>query len=85
LARQYWNNGYVTEATKALISHLFNNSDLIRIEAQTMVENAASGKVLEKSGMKFEGILRKRAFIKGRDLDMKMYSILRNEWNGYAK
>jgi len=36
---------------------------------------------MEKAGMTFEGVLREVAFIKGRFLDLKMYSILRREWD----
>jgi ribosomal-protein-alanine N-acetyltransferase len=80
LSRDYWNHGYVTEAAKGLIDHLFRNSDLIRIEARCKVENIGSSRVMEKTGMKFEGILRKQVFSKGEHHDMKFYSILRDEW-----
>jgi ribosomal-protein-alanine N-acetyltransferase len=36
---------------------------------------------MEKCGLKFEGILREKVFIKDRFRSMKMYSILRKEWN----
>ena len=78
--RKYWNQGYVSEATKGSIDYLFQNSDLIRIEARCKVQNIASSRVMEKAGMKFEGILRKQMFFKGEHHDMKMYSILRDEW-----
>ncbi len=80
LSRDYWNHEYVTEAAKGLIGHLFRNSDLIRIEARCKIENTGSSRVMEKAGMKFEGILRKQVFSKGEHHDMKMYSILHDEW-----
>ena len=80
LSRDFWNMGYVTEAARALIGHFFRNSDLIRIEARCRTENIGSSRVMEKSGMKFEGVLRKHIFVKGGHHDMKMYSILRDEW-----
>ena len=58
----------------------FDNTDLMRIEARCEPENTGSWRVMEKVGMKFEGILRKHVFAKGRHRDMKMYSILRDEW-----
>lgn len=80
ISRTFWNKGYVTEAVKGLINHLFTNSDLIRIEARCKVENIGSSRVMEKAGMKFEGVLRKQVFSKGAHHDMKMYSILRDDW-----
>jgi ribosomal-protein-alanine N-acetyltransferase len=80
LSRLYWNNGIVTEAAKEMIDYFFSHSDIIRIEARCLLENPASARVMEKSGMKFEGVLRKHAFIKGKHHDMKIYSILKDEW-----
>jgi ribosomal-protein-alanine N-acetyltransferase len=80
LARKYWNQGIVTEAVKGMIDHLFHNTDLIRIEARCKIPNIASARVMEKAGMKFEGILRKQMHFAGVSHDMKMYSIIRDEW-----
>lgn len=80
ISRKYWDQGYVSEAVKASIDFLFHHSDLIRIEARCKVQNIASSRVMEKAGMKYEGILRKHIFSKGEHHDMKMYSILRDEW-----
>jgi ribosomal-protein-alanine N-acetyltransferase len=82
LSRPHWNNGYVTETTKAMIDYTFRHSDIIRIEARCLIENPGSARVMEKSGMSFEGILRKQVVMKGKHSDMKMYSILRDEWKG---
>jgi ribosomal-protein-alanine N-acetyltransferase len=80
LSRDYWNQGYVTEAAKGLIDLFFRNSDLIRVEARCRLENVGSSRVMEKAGMQFEGVLRKQIFSKGEHHDMKMYSVLRDEW-----
>ena len=80
LSRSYWGKGYVAEATIALLDRLFRDSDLIRIEARCDVRHTASSRVMEKAGMKFEGILRKQVFSKSEHRDMKIYSILRDEW-----
>ena len=54
LAKGYWNNGYMTEALKAFVSHLFRiGFNSIVIEAD--VRNIASNRVIEKSGFKFMG------------------------------
>jgi ribosomal-protein-alanine N-acetyltransferase len=80
LSRDFWNQGYVSEAAKGLIDYFFSNSDLIRIEARCRLPNLASARVMEKAGMKFEGILRKQIFSKGEHRDMKIYSIIRDDW-----
>jgi ribosomal-protein-alanine N-acetyltransferase len=77
LARDYWGNGYMTEAVRATIAFGFHVMMLNRIEALCMKENLASARVMEKSGMQFEGILREYAFVKGAYLDLKLYAILK--------
>lgn len=52
LSRAYWNNGYMSEACKAFIEHLFNlGFKKILIEAKT--DNIASNRVIEKCGFTF--------------------------------
>ena len=53
---------------------------LNRIEARCVIENIASARVMEKVGMKYEGILRKCIFMKGKYQDLKIYSILKEEF-----
>lgn len=49
---------------------------LERLEARVDVENVASQRVLEKAGFEREGVLRKYLFIKGKSIDIVMFSIL---------
>jgi len=80
LARWLWNGGYMTEALIAVIDYAFESMDLNRIEAQHELTNPASGRVMEKCGMKKEGVLRQRLYNKGKYCDMALYSILRDDW-----
>lgn len=80
LSRPYWNKGYTTEAVRAVIAFGYRVMRLNRIEARCDVPNVASARVMEKAGMKFEGILRHHMFTKGAYVDLKMHSILRDEW-----
>lgn len=80
IARDYWGKGITTEAAKELIKYGFTNMGLVRVQAKCFVENIGSERVMEKAGMKFEGILRKSMLIKGRYRDLKMYSILKEEF-----
>lgn len=54
---EYWGRGIVTEAMKSVISFLFNEVQFHRIFAKHDVENPASGKVMEKCNMIYEGTL----------------------------
>ena len=80
LAPPHWGQGYAVEAVHALLDFGFRRMKLNRIHAQTLVENSRSARVLEKAGMKFEGVLRAWERIKGRYCDMRMYSMLRSEY-----
>ena len=71
----------MTEAVKEVIKYGFEKMNLNRIYAKCFVENIGSQKVLEKVGMKFEGILREQMFIKSKFSDMKIYSILSKEYH----
>ncbi|HLO47251.1 MAG TPA: GNAT family protein [Kamptonema sp.] len=82
LSQKYWRQGYMTEAVSAVIDMGFNRMNLNRIEARCTVENIASTRVMEKVGMKFEGILRQHLFTKGKYWDIKVYSILRQDFFG---
>ena len=55
ISEEYQNNGYATEAVKALIQWAFNAPQVIAIEAETESENTASIRVLEKCGFKLNG------------------------------
>jgi ribosomal-protein-alanine N-acetyltransferase len=51
-----------------------------RMQCRCKVENIGSKKVMEKLGMKFEGVVRQEVFHRNRYWDMYYYSILRNEF-----
>ena len=60
---KYWNNGYCTEACKAVIKYGFEVGNMHRIEADCFEDNYASDKILrEKLLMNFEGSLSDYAF-----------------------
>jgi len=80
LSQKYWRQGYMTEAVMAVINFGFRKMNLNRIEARCQVQNVASSGVMEKVGMTFEGILRQQMLIKGEYWDLKIYSILREEF-----
>ena len=69
--------GYCTEAAKLMVDYLFLSKDTACIQATTDVGNTASQKVLEKTGFKREGTMRRRFFDNGEWRDIALFSILR--------
>ena len=76
----HWGNGYATEASRALIGWAFSEGNLNRVMARHMARNPASGRVMEKLGMRIEGTLR-RHVSRGDDFDdIVICSILASEF-----
>lgn len=80
LSRSFWNKGYMSEAVKKIIDFGFNKMNLVRIEARCHPNNVGSARVMEKTGMKFEGILRKHILAKGIHEDVRMYAIIKDDY-----
>ncbi len=72
--------GYATEAVTLIVNHLFQNHDIIRIQAETHPENTPAQKVQEKNGFTREATIRKNTFSGGTWRDTALYSLLRGEW-----
>jgi RimJ/RimL family protein N-acetyltransferase len=79
VAEEYWGKGFMTEAVKQICEYVFEHSDIIRIYAEPFSCNMGSCRVLEKAGFQYEGTLRSNAIKNGKVMDMKMYSLLREE------
>jgi len=58
LIEKHWGKGYMTEIMTAFIQKAFEIRSIKRIWAVCDVENKASKRVMEKSGMSYEGILK---------------------------
>ena len=72
--------GYCTEAVQITVDYLFMSRNIVRVQANTSIRNKASQRVLEKSGFKKEGTLRKEYYVRGEWVDSCVYGILREEW-----
>lgn len=79
IAEEYWGRGIMTEAVKQICEYVFEKSDIIRIYAEPFAYNVASCRVLEKAGFQYEGTLRNNAVKNGKVIDMKMYSLLKED------
>ena len=58
LARPWWGHGLMTEAARAVVEWGLAQAEIYRVWAVTDVDNTASVRVLEKTGMTREGLLR---------------------------
>ena len=85
LARRRWTRGYMTEALAEVLRFSFEELGVHRVEAQHEVENAASGAVMRKCGMRKEGTLRGRLYNKGRYVDVDLYAMLREDYARWAR
>ena len=79
LGRAYWNRGIMTEALKVVTCYLFDTVGLNRVAACHDANNPASGRVMEKAGMKTEGILRQSQRNNSGICDAVWHSIVRSD------
>lgn len=81
MSRIFWGKGIMSESLKAVINYLFSEVGINRIVAKHDTNNVASGKVMLKSGMKYEGTLRQVEIRDNKDFyDLAVYAILKNDW-----
>lgn len=76
----WWGQGYCTEAAAAALEFGFLEVGLNRIHAAHFSRNPASGRVMQKIGMRHEGTLRQH--VRKWDVyeDLEKYAILRSEF-----
>jgi RimJ/RimL family protein N-acetyltransferase len=72
--------GYATEAARALLRLAFEDLSLHRVIGRLEARNTASGRVLEKLGMRREAHLVENEYVKGEWQSELVYAILDREW-----
>lgn len=80
IGRRWWGMGIMTEALRAVLGFAFETVGLNRVEANHDVQNPASGDVMRKAGMQYEGHFRQWKFHKGKFCDYEFYGILRDDY-----
>jgi RimJ/RimL family protein N-acetyltransferase len=80
IGKPFWNQGFCTEAGRAVLEYGFKILGLNRIFARHLSRNPASGRVMEKLGMIYEG--RRRQDTRKWDVfeDVEFYGILKSDW-----
>ena len=80
MAKSLWGKGLATEAATATVDLGFREYGLEKITAHSDPRNAAALRVVEKVGMKRDGVLRSHILRDSERVDLAVYSILREEW-----
>lgn len=78
--KPFWDKGYCTEASEAVLEYGFLQLGLNRIYAQHLKRNPASGRVMQKLGMRREGTVRQHVKKWSNYEDLVIYGLLRTEW-----
>jgi [ribosomal protein S5]-alanine N-acetyltransferase len=76
----HWNQGYASEAARALITFGFHQLGLHRIIATTSPGNIASQKVLERIGFTREGYLKQNVLQRGSWRDSLLYALVEDDF-----
>lgn len=78
----HWNQGYASEAVRAVIACGFGTLGLNRIQAHHFAKNPASGRVMVKAGMRREGLCRQAVKKNGQFPDLILFAVVRRDWAG---
>lgn len=78
---KFWGHGYATEALRKVIEFFLNECEYHTVEARHIIGNPASGRVMQKAGMKLDAVLRDRRINKDtKEInDLIVYSIVKEE------
>lgn len=77
----HWGRGYATEASQALVQHLFTNVGVNRVGASLHPDNPASARVIEACGLMFEGRTRQSFWVGDECSDDVLYGVTRSDWD----
>jgi ribosomal-protein-alanine N-acetyltransferase len=80
LAPRHWGYGYGTELVSGLLDFAFRVADLKELSAVVAIENDRSRRVLDKAGLRWDGLMRRHARFAGRWWDCHRYIVDRAMW-----
>ena len=79
MGRAWWGQGLMPEAGRAVVDYLFDTVGFNRVCACHDTENPKSGRVMQKLGMRPEGVQRQAGRNNRGVVDMAVYAILRGD------
>lgn len=80
MSRSFWGQGIMTEALRAVEDYLFETVGVNRIAASHDANNPKSGRVMDKAGMRQEGVMRQGGRNNQGICDLVWHAILRSDW-----
>ena len=83
--QEHAGQGYTTEAVRLLVDYLFGAKKVNRISLVIVPENAPSRRIADKCGFQLEGTARGAFFNGGRNVDVLIYSLLRDDPRPWRK
>ena len=78
--REYWGNGYGTDAMRVVLRYAFTELNLHRVSLDVFEYNPRACRSYEKAGFTLEGRAREYLHREGRRWDLIFMGILREEW-----
>ena len=76
----YQGRGYATEAVKRVLRFAFEELEFNRVEARYIIGNDRSRRVMDRAGMRFEGVFRQKLMLRGRYRDIGVCAILAEDY-----
>lgn len=85
MGRAWWGRGLMTEAFREVLRYCFEDVGFYRIRGSHAAENIGSGRVMEKCGLKKEGLRRQdfRLLLEDRRVDIVDRGILKTEYETF--
>jgi len=83
--KQFWSQGFGTEAMGLMVMHGFENLNFNRIYLHVFQTNPRGKRCYEKVGFSVDGCLREARFLEGRYVNVYIMSILKGEWKNNKK
>ena len=80
LSQEFVGQGIMTDACRCLITHLFHELGLNRVEIHCAVGNDKSAGVPRRLGFTLDGVLRQAHFVNGRFHNLNVFGMLKSEW-----
>ncbi len=80
LGREYEGRGIMTDACRAVLTHLFRELELHRVEIRCAATNLRSAAIPKRLGFTLDGTLREAQFVGGRYHDLLVFGMLRQDW-----
>ena len=78
---EFWGQGFVTEAAKAVISFAFEEADVVKVQTGCIKDNKGSEKIMQKLGMIKEADYKMHVWHDNKFKDRVEFRILKEEWD----